>query len=92
MPLKPNPGSRWRPLYNQMFELSLVGIEMGAAVGIGVGIGYYLDYKLIWTKPGLTLFFMALGLAAAGKALYGAVLEMRAKLRASDREKEDGPS
>ena len=39
----------------------------------------------------LTLFFMALGLAAAGKALYGAVLEMRAKLRASDREKEDEP-
>jgi hypothetical protein len=53
-------------------RLSAVGLEMGFAMAIGVVGGGYLDDRL-GTAPVLFWIGFALGLGAAGKALYDGV-------------------
>lgn len=75
--------------YIELLQYSYVGMEMGFAVMIGVGVGWYLDNRVFdnRTSPWLTLFFMAMGLIAAGRAFYRAAKEMREKVR----DKEESP-
>ena len=73
------PGPKWRKEYLELLGYSSVGLEMGLAVGIGVLIGWLLDRRLVWTSPWLTLFFMAMGIIAAGRAFYRAAVKIRAR-------------
>ncbi len=72
----------------EILEYSYVGMEMGFAVMIGAGIGWYLDAKVFdgRTVPWLTLLFLFLGMAAAGRAFYRTAKKMRQSMR----EGEDG--
>jgi F0F1-type ATP synthase assembly protein I len=87
MPPEPNDRRRWKPQYTELLNYSSVGIEMGAAVGIGVLIGWLLDRHFVSTSPWLTMLFMALGIAAAGRAFYRTAKELRDKQRQGEDEK-----
>jgi len=85
MPEEKKPGL-YRKKYIELLQYSYVGLEMGFAVAIGAGVGFYLDIYVFDREyaPWITLFFVAMGIAAAAKAFYTAASELREKTR--DRE------
>ena len=50
---------------------------MGISVGAGFFIGNYLDNKLEWTKPYLTIFFILAGFGAAIKSFIKMIKKLQ---------------
>lgn len=66
--------NRKRSNYQQMLELSSLGLMFPLAIGIGYGWGYGMDL-LFGTKPWLTWIFTGFGIAAAFLNLFRAALK-----------------
>jgi len=82
---------RLKKQYVDLFDYTLVGIEMGAAVGIGVLIGWWLDTHGFdgRTSPWLTLLFMGLGIVAAGRVFWRTAKQLRERSREGYEKKEE---
>ena len=88
--MEKEPPRQMKLLNPELFQYSLLGIEMGAAVGIGVWFGHWLDVKLGFNQPWMLFLFGTLGFAAAGRALYRTASEMKKKMQGEEK-KENEP-
>ncbi len=71
-------------IYSDLLKFSTLGLEMGASVVIGLLLGTYLD-KHFDSEPWLTILFLGLGFAAAGRAVAKAI-----KMGISEEKEGDG--
>ena len=66
-------------MLKQAGQFAAVGLEMGIAVALGIFVGWYLDEKLN-TTPVLFWIGFALGIGAAGKAIWDAAKRARKEM------------
>jgi ATP synthase protein I len=64
-----------KPVFRQLLEASMIGINLVISTFIGLAMGYGLDYAMgRWigwhTKPWLTIVFLFIGIIAGFKDLY----------------------
>jgi ATP synthase protein I len=68
-----NQGEKKRAEYQQLLELSSLGLMFPLAIGIGYGMGWGLD-RLFGTYPWMTIIFSVFGVIAAFLNFFRAAL------------------
>ena len=66
-----------RKLIKDLWYFSSLSFSVALAILIGLGIGYWLDTRVFYTSPYLTLIFLALGIIAGFRNIYLAMKKSR---------------